>query len=84
MDSSFRAAGFETSRPIRVSTHLRRVVDRGRGAALLPEPDHGDVRDQIDATYGHLVPDSEDYVRGLLDILPAESRGVTHENRRFG
>ena len=22
---------------------------------------------QIDATYGHLVPDSEDYLRGLLD-----------------
>jgi hypothetical protein len=21
----------------------------------------------IDATYGHLVPDSEDYLRGLLD-----------------
>ena len=22
---------------------------------------------QIDATYGHLVPDSEEYLRGLLD-----------------
>jgi hypothetical protein len=22
---------------------------------------------QIDQTYGHLVPDSEDYLRGLLD-----------------
>jgi hypothetical protein len=22
---------------------------------------------QIDATYGHLLPDSEDYPRGLLD-----------------
>jgi hypothetical protein len=22
---------------------------------------------QIDATYGHLVPDSDDYLRGLLD-----------------
>jgi hypothetical protein len=22
---------------------------------------------QIDATYGHLLPDSEDYLRGLLD-----------------
>jgi hypothetical protein len=22
---------------------------------------------QIDATFGHLVPDSDDYLRGLLD-----------------
>jgi hypothetical protein len=24
---------------------------------------------QIDATYGHLVPDSEEYLRGLLDTF---------------
>jgi hypothetical protein len=24
---------------------------------------------QIDATYGHLVPDSEGYLRGLLDTF---------------
>ena len=24
---------------------------------------------QIDATYGHLLPDSEDYLRGLLDAF---------------
>ena len=29
---------------------------------------------QIDATYGHLVPDSEDYLRGLLDSY---DRGLT-------
>ena len=29
---------------------------------------------QIDATYGHLVPDSEDYLRGLLDEY---DRGAT-------
>jgi hypothetical protein len=23
----------------------------------------------IDQTYGHLVPDSEDYLRGLLDVF---------------
>ena len=31
---------------------------------------------QIDATYGHLVPDSEEYLRGLLDaydVLDDES-----------
>lgn len=27
---------------------------------------------QIDATYGHLVPDSEDYLRNLLDTYDAE------------
>ena len=33
----------------------------------LPErPDH-----QIDQTYGHLLPDSEDYLRGLLDNYDA-------------
>ena len=26
---------------------------------------------QIDATYGHLVPDSEEYLRGLLDNYDA-------------
>jgi len=26
---------------------------------------------QIDATYGHLVPDSADYLRGLLDNFDA-------------
>jgi integrase len=26
---------------------------------------------QIDATYGHLVPDSEEYLRGLLDTYDA-------------
>jgi integrase len=35
---------------------------------------------QIDATYGHLLPDSEDYLRGLLDAFDeqtsAESRAL--------
>ena len=26
---------------------------------------------QIDKTYGHLVPDSEEYLRGLLDTYDA-------------
>jgi hypothetical protein len=29
---------------------------------------------QIDSTYGHLVPDSEDYLRGLLDAYDAGPR----------
>ena len=31
---------------------------------------------QIDATYGHLVPDSEEYLRGLLDTFDAERLGT--------
>lgn len=31
---------------------------------------------QIDATYGHLVPDSEDYLRGLLDSYDSRSPEV--------
>ena len=27
---------------------------------------------QIDATYGHLVPDGEEYLRGRLDAFDAE------------
>jgi len=34
---------------------------------------------QIDATYGHLVPDSEDYLRGLLDAFDTNS-GETRED----
>jgi hypothetical protein len=29
---------------------------------------------QIDATYGHLLPDSEEYLRGLLDTTTAAPR----------
>ncbi|MEJ7567967.1 MAG: site-specific integrase [Gaiellaceae bacterium] len=32
---------------------------------------------QIDATYGHLVQDSDEYLRGLLDTYDAESVSVT-------
>ena len=35
--------------------------------------DHGDVRRDDDRTYGHLVPDSEDYLRGLLDTYDAQA-----------
>jgi hypothetical protein len=27
---------------------------------------------QVDATFGHLVPDSEEYLRGLLDTFDAK------------
>jgi hypothetical protein len=31
---------------------------------------------QIDQTYGHLVPDSEEYLRGLLDVY--DMRNIAH------
>ena len=32
---------------------------------------------QIDATYGHLVPDSEKYLRGLLDAYGVRGHEAT-------
>ena len=32
---------------------------------------------QIDATYGHLVPDSEEYLRGLLDAYDVRDHEAT-------
>jgi len=33
----------------------------------------GSSVEQIDKTYGHLLPDSEEYLRGLLDVFDAGS-----------
>jgi hypothetical protein len=35
---------------------------------------------QIDATYGHLVPDSEEYLRGLLDSYDRVDRSEAATN----
>ena len=32
----------------------------------------GSSVEQIDRTYGHMLPDSEDYLRGLLDSHDAQ------------
>jgi hypothetical protein len=37
---------------------------------------------QIDATYGHLVPDSEDYLRGLLDAYDVRTDESAQEAAR--
>ena len=37
---------------------------------------------QIDATYGHLVPDSEEYLRGLLDDYDRVPERKLQEARR--
>ena len=37
---------------------------------------------QIDVTYGHLVPDSEEYLRGLLDTYDSNVVLVAEEGAR--
>lgn len=34
---------------------------------------------QIDATYGHLVPESEEYLRGLLDAYDVRDDESTND-----
>ena len=36
--------------------------------------------DQIDRTYGHMLPDSEDYLRGLLDSLDSLAEASEHRD----
>jgi hypothetical protein len=33
----------------------------------------GSSVEQIDRTYGHLLPDSEEYLRGLLDVFDGDA-----------
>ena len=35
--------------------------------------------EQIDRTYGHLLPGSEEYLRGLLDVYDAETAAENDE-----
>jgi integrase len=37
--------------------------------------------EQIDKTYGHLLPDSEEYLRGLLDAFDLTRENDTHNSR---
>jgi len=37
---------------------------------------------QIDATYRHLVPDSEEYLRGLLDAYDVRHDEATREGQQ--
>ena len=37
--------------------------------------------EQIDRTYGHLLPDSEEYLRGLLDTFDAAAAEVISATR---
>ena len=75
-----RAQGGRDRAPQRLHlpAHVRRVVDRGGGAALLPRAGSwGRASTQIDATYGHLVPDNEEYLRGLLDAYDIRPDAAT-------
>lgn len=39
----------------------------------------GSSVEQIDRTYGHLLPESEDYLRGLLDTFDVNTAAVAAE-----
>jgi hypothetical protein len=57
---------------LRPAALVRQLLDRGRGESVLPARIMGTSVAQIDATYGHLLPDSEDYLGGLLDSYDAQ------------
>ena len=54
---------------VRLPAHVRDVGDRRRHATVHVARVMGTSVAQIDATYGHLMPDSEEYLRGLLDAF---------------
>jgi hypothetical protein len=39
----------------------------------------GSSVEQIDKTYGHMLPESEDYLRGLLDSFDVNSAAAAAE-----
>jgi hypothetical protein len=53
-----------------------RILGRLRAASSSTISHHGDGRRAIDAIDGHLLPDSEDYLRGLLDVYD-DGRGLS-------
>ena len=56
---------------LRLPAHVRLVGARRRVQLFYLARIMGTSVAQIDATYGHLLPDSEDYLRGLLDSYDA-------------
>ena len=44
----------------------------------------GSSVDQIDRTYGHMLPDSEEYLRGLLDVYDNVSSSGTLQGSADG
>jgi hypothetical protein len=56
-----------SSARLRLPPHVRILGQRRRVQLLYLARITGTSVAQLDATYGHLLPDSEDYLRGLLD-----------------
>ena len=76
---ALRAAGFE-HRSVYTCRHTFAAWSIAAGLQLFYlSRIMGTSVTQIDATYGHLVPDSESYLRGLLDIY--DGRAVVSDSR---
>ena len=54
------------------------MVDCGWCPALLLEPDHGNVRDANRRDLRALVPDSQEYLHGLLDAYDVRGHEATN------
>jgi len=65
--SRARGRGPPPPRPLLAPAHFRPVCHCGLGEPLLSRTAH--VLEQIDRTYGHLIPDSEDYLKGMADAF---------------
>ena len=68
-----RAAGLEQLTPYAMR-HTYAAFAIGAGVSLFALARRmGTSVEQIDKTYGHLLPDAVDYERGLLDAFDAKS-----------
>ncbi len=89
---ALRAAGHRPPPRLRLPPHVRiagRLARRRRGCSYSGQ-DHGDEQSRSSTlTYGHLLGDSEDYLRGLLDAyddvygLSADLRGRLERRNRL-
>ena len=62
--------------------HQRALCDRRWRVAVRARPVHEDEREQIDRTYGHLLPDSIDRTRTALNSFLAAQTAAQKEASR--
>jgi hypothetical protein len=67
--------------PARCAAYLRVVRDRAGVSLFYLARLMGTSVEQIDKTYGHLLPDPEEYLRGLLDTFDACSFDAAEAGR---
>ena len=69
MAAGARVSRSPPSRPLRDAAHLCSFAIAAGVSLFYLARLMGSSVDQIDKTYGHLLPDSEEYLRGLLDTF---------------